>query len=1241
MLLLVNVILISGFSTVGGQVKPCDFPQINHGRLYYEDRYRPYFPVAVGNYYSYHCNPDFVTPSNSYWDYIHCTKEGWSPEVPCLRKCTFSYVENGYRPSSERAYIQNQSVKVDCYPGYSLPNEQTEITCTENGWSPLPKCIRVKTCSKSDIEVENGFMSEFDFTYALNRKTEYRCKPGYVTTDGETSGSVTCLQSGWSHQPTCIKSCDMPDFENSRPKTNSKWYKLGDKLDYECHDGYENMDGHSKGTIECGYHGWTDLPTCYERECRVPQVGKEVFVIDPKNEKYRVGDVLKFTCRAGLRRVGPDSIQCYHFGWSPNVPTCKGQVQSCSSPPQLLNGQVKGTKKEEYEHSEVVEYVCNSKFLLKGPHKIECVDGKWTTLPTCIEEESTCGDIPELEHGYVEPSAPPYHHGDSVAFSCRETFTMIGHRSITCIKGTWTQLPQCVATDQLEKCVVPDSIASETNLPNKNEFNHNTKISYRCWGKSGNKHSICINGRWDPKLTCTEVKIQPCPPPPQIPYSQNVTTTVNYQDGEKMSILCQENYLIQGAEEIVCKDGRWQSIPRCAEKSPCSKPPDVDHGRIRSSIFPKEGEGRVYPHGTKLSYVCEDGFGISGRDGITCHMGKWSSPPLCVVKPCDFPQINHGRLYYEDRYRPYFPVAVGNYYSYHCNPDFVTPSNSYWDYIHCTKEGWSPEVPCLKNCLTSDIVIDNGFLAESDYTYPLNKETQYKCKPGYITADGKTSGTVKCLQDGWSMQPTCIKSCDMPVLMNARIRNDRTWFMLNEQLEYECNDGYKSRDGGPTGSTVCGEDGWSHLPMCYEVECPLPFLEANLDVHPKQEKYKVGDVLKFSCRQRFTRVGPDSVQCYQFGWSPNFPTCKGQVQPCGPPPQLPNGKVKDTRKEDYRHGEVVQYDCSSHFTMKGPEKIQCVDGEWTTLPICVDSVKTCGHLPKLEHGYAQPSVLPYEHGASVELSCRNTHTMIGNHIVSCISGMWTEFPECVATHQLKNCTRSSLGTRIFFRPYLTEFIHNTTVNYRCIGTHSYMQTVCINGRWNPEPACTERKKRLCPPPPQIPHAQNMTTTVNYQDGEKVAILCKENFLLQEAKEIVCKNGQWQSLPQCIDSTQSCGPPPSIDNGDITSFPLSIYPSGSRVRYRCQSFYELQGSRDVICSNGQWSEPPKCLDACVISEENMNRNNIQLKWTNNKKLYAKTGAIVEFECKLAHKAKRLSPSFQAICQEGKFEYPICE
>lgn len=61
-----------------------------------------------------------------------------------------------------------------------------------------------------------------------------------------------------------------------------------------------------------------------------------------------------------------------------------------------------------------------------------------------------------------------------------------------------------------------------------------------------------------------------------------------------------------------------------------------------------------------------------------------------------------------------------------------------------------------EKCLKLDIVIVNGFLSEVEHTYPLNKETQYKCKPGYVTADGKTSGLVKCLEDGWSIQPICI-----------------------------------------------------------------------------------------------------------------------------------------------------------------------------------------------------------------------------------------------------------------------------------------------------------------------------------------------------------------------------------------------------------------------------------------------------------------------------------------------------
>lgn len=55
----------------------------------------------------------------------------------------------------------------------------------------------------------------------------------------------------------------MPLFENSKTKTNKRWFKINDKLDYECHDGYENKYKHAKGSVTCTYDGWSDKPSCY------------------------------------------------------------------------------------------------------------------------------------------------------------------------------------------------------------------------------------------------------------------------------------------------------------------------------------------------------------------------------------------------------------------------------------------------------------------------------------------------------------------------------------------------------------------------------------------------------------------------------------------------------------------------------------------------------------------------------------------------------------------------------------------------------------------------------------------------------------------------------------------------------------------------------------------------------------------------------------------------------------------
>uniref|UniRef100_F1MW79 Sushi domain-containing protein n=1 Tax=Bos taurus TaxID=9913 RepID=F1MW79_BOVIN len=848
------------------QGKPCNYPVIKHGRLYYS--YRGYFPAHVNQQFVYNCDHYFVPPSQRSWDHLTCTAEGWSPEEPCLRQCIFNYLENGHTPHPEEKYLQGETVRVRCYEGYSLQNDQNTMTCTESGWSPPPRCIRVKTCSKSNIRIENGFLSKSTFTYPLNKQTEYKCKPGYVTADGKTSGLITCLQNGWSAQPVCIKSCDRPVFEKARVKSDGMWFRLNDRLDYECVDGYENRDGRTTGSIVCSQDGWSDKAACYERECSIPEMDPYLNAY-PRKEIYKVGDVLKFSCSQGRIMVGADSVQCYHFGWSPKLPKCKARkVKSCAPPPQLLNGKGKKLHKEEYAHNEVVEYACNPRFLMKGSHKIQCVDGEWTALPVCIEEKRTCGDIPDLDHADIKPSVPPYHHGDSVEFSCREAFTMIGPRFITCISGEWTQPPQCIATDELRKCKWSTLFPPEGKPARRIEYDHSTNKSYQCRGKSEHKHSICINGKWDPKVDC--------------------------------------------------KEGNLLKIG-------CSQPPQIDHGTINSSSCAEERreihEQRLYAHGTKLSYACEEGFEISENDVIICHMGKWSSPPQCAGLP------------------PY---------------------------------------------------ILNGVVSHKKDSYQYGEEVTYKCDEGFGT-DGPAS--VRCLGREWSCPQNCI-----------------------------------------------------------------------------------------------------STNCV------NLPTFDDAV-------------LIDQEKDFYRSGEQVAFKCLSYYQLDGSNTIQCIKSKW-------------------------------------------------------------------------------------------------------IGRTAYRDVSWVN-------------------PPQVENAIIHNQKSRYHSGEKAHYECIGNYDLFGEIHVVCLNGTWTKPPQC---KGKCGPPPTIENGDITSLLKSVYPPGVIVEYRCQAYYELRGNRNVVCQNGEWSEPPKCLEACAISEETMKNHHIQLRWKHDTKLYSKTEDNIVFMCQ--HSYRRMTPqhTFRTTCQEGKVMYP---
>ncbi|XP_062478714.1 complement factor H-like, partial [Pezoporus occidentalis] len=66
-----------------------------------------------------------------------------------------------------------------------------------------------------------------------------------------------------------------------------------------------------------------------------------------------------------------------------------------------------------------------------------------------------------------------------------------------------------------------------------------------------------------------------------------------------------------------------------------------------------------------------------------------------------------------------------------------------------------------------------------------------------------------------------------------------------------------------------------------------------------------------------------------------------------------------------------------------------------------------------------------------------------------------------------------------------------------------------------------------------------------------------------------------------------------------------------------------------------------LVACTASEEDMGRNNIELKWTRGRKLYSRSGDFIEFRCKRGFMEDPASSPFRVECLEGTLEYPQCK
>ncbi|XP_004860190.1 coagulation factor XIII B chain isoform X1 [Heterocephalus glaber] len=624
-------------------------------------------------------------------------------------------------------------------------------------------------------------------------------------------------------------------------------------------------------------------------------------------------------------------------------------------------------------------------------------------------------------------------------------------------------------------------------------------------------------------------------------------------------------------------------------------------------------------------------------------------------KSCGFPTVQNGRIaqYYYTFKSFYFPMSTDKKLSFFCLAGYTTESGKHEGRTRCTTEGWTPEPRCLKKCTKPELT--NGYIADVKLLYKFQENVSYSCASGYKTTGGKDEEVIQCLYDGWSSQPTCTKeheTCLAPELHNGNYSTKQKTFKVKDKVRYECVAGYYTARGKQSEEVECRTSGWSLTPKCTKLKCSSLRLIENGYFHPVKQTYEEGDVVQFFCHENYYLSGPDLIQCYNFGWYPESPACEGRRNRCPSPPLPLNSKVQKY-STSYRHGEIIHIECELNFGIQGSEEIHCENGKWTEPPKCIEEKEkvACGEPPFIENGTANLHSKIYYNGDKVTYRCERGFQLHGSNEITCNRGKWTLPPECVENNE--NCNPPPEVTNgAVIDGLLSSYTTGSSVEYKC--NEYYLLkgskiSQCEQGKWSSPPVCLEP----CTVDVDYMDRNNIEMKWKYEGkvlhGDLIDFVCKQGYDLSPSTplsgfSVQCNRGEVK-YPLCVrkESKGICASPPLIKNGVIISSKVGTYENGSSVEYRCFDHYFLQGSKEAHCIDGVWTTPPLCLEPCTLSSDEMQKNNLLLKWYFDNRPHFLHGEYIEFLCSRDTYIVELSligSELRVQCDRGQLKYPTC-
>ncbi|XP_060940994.1 complement factor H-like isoform X6 [Limanda limanda] len=338
--------------------------------------------------------------------------------------------------------------------------------------------------------------------------------------------------------------------------------------------------------------------------------------------------------------------------------------------------------------------------------------------------------------------------------------------------------------------------------------------------------------------------------------------------------------------------------------------------------------------------------------------------------------------------------------------------------------------------------------------------------------------------------------CRAPNLAGGYFVPQQEMFSHKTNLTYACDTGRQPAVEGWWATSTCDNGTWSHTPQCIsENACIPPTIPNGKYTESSDGWYGNGTVIRISCDEAYEHKDHDATgKCVNGTWS-SLPVCEKSMSACSEPPKVPHAVITGLGYQElFAVDSEVQYECEDGYTKKN---ITCLSGTWTEGPVCVR-----GRGPGTDLGGSAvggTSRRPGSgHGGTGTTSAGSGTRPVGGGS-STSSGSNEE--------EIQNAPIKSCGIRPSISNGDIVETREMFLKYACNRYYKYVgpkTVVChSDGTWSDLPICratycsVDRRQY-----PQL-HPDGLKYV---EDGEKVSMACVDNWKTDHFSEVRCNDG---------------------------------------------------------------------------------------------------------------------------------------